>query len=309
MKISICFGGMFTPQGPTWVAELTQALPQAEVGIWHPGDKPADYAVTWLPPQAFLEAQSEAKALFNAGAGVDGLLKLRLAPGVPVIRLEDVGMAEQMADYVGHALLRHFRQFDHYEAQAAAGQWRQRLAQDKVDFPVGILGLGVLGAHVAKSIAALGFTVAGWSRTPRHLDGVATFSGKQGLDDLLAATRVVVCLLPLTPDTEGILCARTIERMRAGGYIINVARGAHVVDEDLLAALSSGHLAGATLDVFREEPLPPGHPFWQDRRITITPHVSASTPRRAAIEQIAGKIRRIEAGLEVTGVVDPARGY
>ena len=149
----------------------------------------------------------------------------------------------------------------------------------------------------------------GWSQTPKDITGVACYHGKEQFNDFLHATRVVVCLLPLTPDTENILNADTLGRLQRGGYVINVARGAHLVDSDLIALIDSGHLAGAQLDVFRTEPLPKGHPFWGHPQINITPHTSARTLRTESIAQIAHKIDALERGESVAGVVDPYRGY
>lgn len=306
MKIAFCC----TDTRPEpWLQGLSAALPQADIQVWQPGMAPCDYAVVWAPPQQFIDEQPGLRALFNIGAGVDGLLKLRLPPGLAVVRLEDAGMSVQMAEYVCHALIRHFREFDAYEASARQGQWSFRKPRSRADFPVGIMGLGVLGRRVAQAVAQFDFPVNGWSRAPRALDGVQTYSGAQGLQDFLAASRVLVNLLPLTPDTENILNHDTLGRLQPGGYLINVARGAHLVDADLLALLDAGQLAGATLDVFRTEPLPAQHPFWQHPKITVTPHTSARTLRGETIAQVAGKIARLARQEPITGVVDVARGY
>lgn len=171
------------------------------------------------------------------------------------------------------------------------------------------MGLGVLGARVAGALAQFDFPVMGWSRSPKTVAGVRCFDGPQGFKDFLAATRILVCLLPLTPDTQDIMNRDTLSRLQAGAYVINVARGAHLVDEDLLALLDNGHLAGATLDVFRTEPLPADHPFWKQSNICITPHTSARTLRSESIAQIAGKIAALQRGEPVAGVVEANRGY
>ncbi|MBP6118269.1 MAG: glyoxylate/hydroxypyruvate reductase A [Giesbergeria sp.] len=292
-----------------WLQGLQAALPGAAVSVWQPGAPAADYAVVWAPPQQFLDEQTRVKALFNIGAGVDALLKLRLPPTALVVRLDDAGMAVQMAEYVCHAVIRHFREFDDYEKAMRAGQWAFRKPRLRQDFPVGVLGLGVLGERVARALAQFDFPVNGWSRTPKAIDGVRTFSGAEGMNDFLAASRVLVNLLPLTPETENILNRATLSRLQAGGYVINVARGAHLVDGDLIALLDSGHLAGATLDVFRTEPLPADHPFWSHPRITLTPHTSARTLRDESITQMVGKIVALERGEAIAGIVDPVRGY
>jgi len=293
----------------SWIPGLQAALPGAEVSLWEPGAPPADYAVVWKPPQQLLDEQPTLKALFNTGAGVDALMQLQLPPALPVIRLDDAGMSVQMAEYVSHAVIRHFREFDRYEADTRAGKWSFRKPHSRLDYPVGILGLGVLGDRVARAVAQFDFPVNGWSRTPKTVPGVQCFAGDTALEAFLAASRIVVCLLPLTPETRDILDAQRLACVRPGGYVINVARGAHVVDADLLAALDSGHLAGATLDVFRSEPLPKDHPFWHHEKITVTPHTSARTLRSESIAQIAGKIAALQRGEPVAGMVDPSRGY
>jgi glyoxylate/hydroxypyruvate reductase A len=292
-----------------WLAGLRAAFPHATVDVWQPGAPQADVAVVWAPPQQFLDEQQALKALFNIGAGVDALLKLRLPPGVKVVRLDDAGMSVQMAEYVCHAVIRHFREFDGYEADVKAGKWSYRKPRERQAFPVGVMGLGVLGERVARALRVFDFPVHGWSRTPKAIEGVFTHSGEVGLETFLSASRVLVNLLPLTPDTQDILNRQNLGRLQPGGYLINVARGAHLVEADLLALLDSGQLAGATLDVFRTEPLPPEHPFWAHPQITLTPHTSARTLRDESIAQIAGKIRALEAGQPIAGVVDAIRGY
>ncbi len=306
MRITVCLKDQ---RVEPWIEGLRAALPDAEVDAWAPGAPPADHAVVWAPPQAFIDQQPTLQALFNIGAGVDALMALRLPAALKVVRLDDAGMAVQMAEYVCHALIRHFREFDGYEADTAQGRWSFRKPRARSEFPVGILGLGVLGQRVAQAVAGFEFPVHGWSRTPREVPGVTSYAGDAQLPAFLAATRVLVCLLPLTPSTAGILRRETLSQMQPGAYVINVARGAHLVDEDLLALLDSGHLAGATLDVFRIEPLPADHPFWRHPKITVTPHTSARTLRDESIAQIAGKIRALQRGEPIAGVVDPVRGY
>ena len=306
MRISFCCTGT---KAQPWLEGLRAAFPGAEVEVWSAGAPAADYAVVWTPPQQFIDEQTQLKGLFNIGAGVDALMALRLLPGVPVVRLDDAGMSVQMAEYVCHAVIRHFREFDGYEADAAQGKWTYRKPRMRQDFPVGVMGLGILGERVSRALAQFEFPVQGWSRSAKSIPGVQCFSGEAGFNDFLAASRILVCLLPLTPDTDNIMCLDTLARLQPGGYVINVARGSHLVDDDLIALIDSGHLAGATLDVFRTEPLPAAHPFWQHPKITVTPHTSARTLREESIAQIAGKIAALQAGKPVIGIVDPVRGY
>ena len=292
-----------------WVPALQAALPHAQVACWEPEAPQADYAVVWKPPQDMLDTQPGLRAIFNTGAGVDALMRLRLPAGVPVVRLDDAGMSVQMAEYVCHAIIRHFRELDGYEADMARGHWSYREPRHRADYPVGVLGLGVLGQRVAQAVAQLEFPVRGWSQSPKQLTGVQTYHGDDQLHAFLAASRFVVCLLPLTPKTDSLLNAERLACIQPGGYVINVARGAHVVDADLLAAIDSGHLAGATLDVFRTEPLPAAHLFWSHPRIQLTPHTSARTLMRESIAQIVRKIGALQRGEPVAGRVDAVQGY
>ena len=306
MKVTFCCADA---KPEPWLIGLRAALPQADVSLWQPGALQADYAVVWAPPQQFFEEQPALKAAFNTGAGVDALLRLRVAPQTQIVRLDDAGMSVQMAEYVCHAVIRHFREFDGYEADTRAGKWSFRKPRSRSDFPVGVLGLGVLGERVAKSLAVFEFAVHGWSQSAKKIDGVQCWHGADQMHDFLRQCKVLVCLLPLTPQTENILNHRTLSLLQPGGYVINVARGAHLVDADLITLLGNGHLAGATLDVFRQEPLPAEHAFWKHPKITTTPHTSARTLRDESIAQIARKILAVHNGQSVVGTVDRAKGY
>ena len=306
MKITLCFASL--PPEP-WVEGLQKAFPQAEVFAWAPGAPLADHAIVWAPPQQFIDAQNGLKTLFNIGAGVDALLQLRLPPSLKVVRLDDAGMSVQMAEFVCHAVIRHFREFDAYDVDTQLGKWSYRKPRIRADFPVGVMGLGVLGERVAKALQVFEFPVLGYSRSPKNLPGIRSFSGPQGLSDFLQSTRVLVNLMPLTSETENMLNHSTLSQLQRGGYLINVARGKHVVEEDLITLIDSGHLAGATLDVFRTEPLPADNPLWAHPKITVTPHTSARTLREESIAQIVGKIEALQRGEPINGVVDPQRGY
>ena len=304
----------YSPENNTqpWLDEIAAELPGAEVWAWSPtcAERQADYAVLWAPPPELLDSQRQLKCVFNIGAGVDGVLKLsNLPPGVPIVRLNDAGMAVQMAEYVCHALIRHTRGFDAYDAQQTNLEWKKLRPIDRRAFPVGVMGLGDIGARVAQSVASLDYTVFGWSRTAKSLPDVTTFAGADRLDAFLRQVRVLVCVLPFTAETENILNAATLSKLKPDAYLINVARGKHLVENDLLACLKNGHLAGATLDVFREEPLPDSHAFWTHPKITITPHISAMTLRGESVVQIAGKILALERGERIAGVVESSRGY
>jgi glyoxylate/hydroxypyruvate reductase A len=308
MHITCSIAGSFD-DASAWASELAMALPEATVRVWAPGDPPADYAVVWKPTQAFIDSQIALKAIFNAGAGVDALASLTLPVDVPVIRLEDAGMSEQMSDYVVHAVLHHFREFDLYAAQSAVGSWMPRQPRRKAQFPVGILGFGVLGQAVATSLASLGFPIVAWANHPRAHSSVRVYAGVDSLNEFLRTSRILVCLLPLTAATERILNRATLPALKPGSYVINVARGGHLDVGALLESIEDGHVAGATLDVFEAEPLPPGDPLWKHPKVRITPHIAASTLRAEAVAQIAAKVRKLEKGEAISGVVDGSRGY
>jgi glyoxylate/hydroxypyruvate reductase A len=265
--------------------------------------------VVWAPPQAFFDEQPQLKAAFNIGAGVDALLRLNIAPTTQLVRLDDAGMGAQMAEYVCHALIRHYRQFAEYDADKGQGIWSQRALVPRATMPVGIMGLGVLGTRVAQAVAQFEFPVNGWSRTAKQVPGVRCFHGAQGFHDFLSASRVLVSVLPATPETRDLINRDTLSRLQPGAYLINVARGAQLVEEDLLALLAEGHMAGAALDVFRSEPLPAGHPFWGHPQISITPHTAALTIRSESIAQIATKLAALQSAKPVAGLVDRLRGY
>ena len=309
MHISFC---CTDTKAQPWLDGLQAAFPFARVTQWQAGSEAADYAVVWAPPQQFFDEQTKLKGVFNIGAGVDALTNLNIAGDVPLFRLEDAGMAAQMAEYVCHAVIRHFREFDAYEADEADSKWSYRKPLSRRDFPIGVMGLGVLGKRVTEALVQFDFPVLGWSQSAKTIDGVQCFAGQAEFNDFLAVTRVLVCMLPLTLETENIIRRDTLARLLPRSYVINVARGHHVVDEDLIALIDSGHVAGAALDVFREEPLPPAHPFWKHPKIRVTPHMSARTYRGEGLRQITKKIKALSTGAPIAslaGKVDLKKGY
>lgn len=309
---------LYTPHRDAhdWKRDVERALPGAQLRTWTPGDDAgADYALVWRAPREFFAPRAGLKAVFNLGAGVDAILALeREHPGllprdVPLVRLEDAGMTRQMVEYATHAARRYLRRFDEYALLQRERRWQVLAPHARETFVVGVLGLGALGAEIARALAALGLPVRGYSRAPKAIDGVTTFAGAAQLDAFLGGAKLLVNLLPSTAATDGILNARTFSKLAHGAYLVNLARGAHLVEADLLDALASGRVAAATLDVFATEPLPPDHPFWREPRITITPHCSADTLRAEAVGQIAAKIGALERGEPIGGIVDRDRGY
>lgn len=316
--MKILFYTQQSDDAASWLSSLTRALPQAQVRAWQPGDAgSADFAVVWRPPRELLAPRDGLRAIFVLGAGVDALLALEreepgtLPRGVPIVRLEDTGMAAQMAEYVMHAVLRYMRRLDEYERaqRQAEPRWQVLEPHPRETFAVGVLGLGVLGTHVAATLASFGLPVRGYSRSEKRIDGVATYAGPAQFDAFLDGLKVLVNLLPSTPETDGILNRQTFAKLSHGAYIVNVARGAHLVEKDLLDALASGQIAAATLDVFAKEPLAADHRFWREPRIAITPHISALTLREPSVAQIASKIEALSRGEPIRGIVDRARGY
>lgn len=268
------------------------------------------YALVWRPEPGLLARLPNLKAILVLGAGVDGVLKdSGLPASIPVIRLLGAGMPEPMAEYAMYAVLHFQRHMQAYPGQQRNSVWRRIPWPLAGEWPVGVMGLGVIGSLVASRLAAFGYPTAGWVRAPRELQGVEVFAGNGKLKDFLARSRVVINVLPLTAETENILDATAFSAMPRGSFVVNIGRGSHLVEADLVAALDSGQLGGAMLDVFREEPLPASHPFWRHPKIVVTPHAAAPTIIAAAEVQVIENIRRLERGEAPQGVVDRKKGY
>lgn len=298
-----------------WISALRQALPQANVRVWRANDHAAaDYALVWHPPVEMLQGR-ELKGVFALGAGVDSILnQLQTHPqmlpeSVPLFRLEDTGMGLQMQEYAVSQVLHWFRRFDDYQELKQQAKWQPLEEYERSDFTIGILGAGVLGQKVAESLLAWGFPLRCWSRSRKNISGVTSFAGADELSDFLHDTRVLINLLPHTQETVGIINAALLNQLADNSYVINLARGVHVVEADLLAALERGKVKAAMLDVFNQEPLPANNPLWSHPRVTITPHMAATTRRGEAVAYIAQTLQRLERGEAVSGRVDRTRGY
>lgn len=299
-------------QAAQWRDELAARLPHADVSVDEGGipRKPADYAVSWTPPGDFFTRHPCLRAFLSVAAGVDRLMRHPgLPPDLPVIRLEDAGMGWQIAEYCMHEVLRWRGGFDAYERQQARHEWRVCRARRREALRIGVMGVGVLGARVARAFVALGYPVEGFSRRAREVDGIRVNHGPERWPGFLVRSDVLILLAPLTPDTERIIDHAALAMLPSGAWLINVARGALVDDDALIDALDRGHLAGASLDVFRTEPLPPSHPFWSHPRIRVTPHVSGPTLVPESAAQVADKIQRLARGEAVSGRVDRRDGY
>lgn len=303
-------------KGARWRELFAAALPAASIRLRDPGEvttpdaMPADYVAIYGPCQTLFAEQRAMKSIFALSAGVGHLLALPNLPrNVPLVRLEDAGMAELMVRYVLAAALRLVQRLDVYARQQRDARWEQHEVRSPSSVRAGVMGLGVIGCQIARALAAQGFAVRGYARSAKTVEGIAVFAGDSRLDAFLDDLDLLVCVLPETPATDGILNRRSLSRLADGAHVVNIGRGAALVEDDLVALLESGKLGGATLDVFRQEPLPSGHPFWRRPEILLTPHISGLTVLEAAVSQVAGKIARLERGESVSGVVAFERGY
>ncbi len=287
-------------------------MPGLDIRVWPQIGDPAaiDYALVWRPEPGLLAGLPNLKLVLSLGAGVDHILcDPQLPRAVPIVRLVDPYLTDAMSEYVALQVLRMHRQDFDYRTQQQAGIWRELPQKNAGQRAVGILGFGEIGQDAGRKLKALGFQVSGWGRHEKTVAGFATFAGRAGLVRLLAQSEILVCLLPLTSETQDILNASTFAALPKGAGLVNAGRGAHLVEEDLIPALDSGQLSGAALDVFREEPLPPSHPFWRHPRILVTPHIAGTTNPETAAPIVLDTIRRFEAGRPLLNWVDPARGY
>ena len=297
-----------------WARELNKQNPDLDVRIWPDSGESAEieYALAWKPLAGELATFENLRVVFSLGAGVDHLFSdPDFPPQVSVSRVVDLYLAAGMVEYVVLHVLRYHKNQPALDAQQHAQIWDDRAHELKQadERRVGILGLGELGQAVAGALVALDFDVAGWSRTQKDIPGVSTFHGQDGLSEILARTDILVCLLPLTSETEGILCADLFAQLPGEARLINAARGGHLVEDDLIPALESRRIAHATLDVFRTEPLPRDHPFWAHPKITVTPHNASITDPCSVAKQIVEGIAAVERGEALPNAVDRELGY
>jgi glyoxylate/hydroxypyruvate reductase A len=300
-----------------WATRFRALAPQRDIRMWPERmGNTADiaYACAWKPPAGLLADLPKLKAIFSLGAGVDQLVNDKTLPQVPLVRIVDPDLTMRMTEYVTLQVLMIHRRQSLYAAQQRERLWRDHDQWPAADVAVGVMGLGVLGRDAVDVLRRLGFKVAGWSRTPKTIPGVETFHGQQGLDEFLARSEILVCLLPHTPATEKILNVSLLRKLKrdgalGGAYLINAGRGMLQVDSEILAALDEGSLAGATLDVFPVEPLPAESPLWAHPKVTITPHNAAASHPNALVANVLNQVERLERGLPLENVVDRARGY
>jgi glyoxylate/hydroxypyruvate reductase A len=293
-----------------WVKALHQKDPNLDIQIWPEVSDPnsVEFVLVWVYPQGELRKYPNLKGISSTGAGVDHILSdAKLPPNIPIARLIDPHLVHNMSQYAVWAVLNHLRGFEAYAQAQARSLWVPRSLASEPQ--VGIMGLGQLGRQVAQQLYNLGIKVIGWSRSPKAGADMQTYHGDEQLKVFLNQTDVLICLLPLTAETRNILNQSNLKELRKGAYLINVARGEHLVEKDLLAALDSQQLSGACLDVFQTEPLPEGHPFWQHPKIRITPHIASVTDTVSAAAQVLDNYQRALAGKPLLNAIDLTKGY
>jgi glyoxylate/hydroxypyruvate reductase A len=295
-----------------WRTQMEDLVPGQEFRVFPDTGDPSDieFAMVWLHPEGDLKNYPNLKAILSLGAGVEHVLRDPDLPvGVPIVRLVDDMMAQDMSLHVVHWVIHYHRNYHVYAGDQGNKQWQRLRFPDTNERRVGILGMGELGAEAARRVRDLGFAVAGWSRTPKDIEGVESFHGPDGLMPFLARTDILASLLPLTEATENLLDAEKFAAMPEGAYLINLSRGAILIDEDLVAALDSGHIAGAALDVFRTEPLPPDDPYWSHPKVAVTPHAAGPTNDRSAARKMAENINRVLGGEAPHPILDMKQRY
>ena len=300
-----------------WRARFQALLPDMPIVVLgEPFDRRAvHYVASWKHPPGSLTGLPNLAAIFSLGAGVDFLFADDKLPEAPIARIVDPDLTTRMSEYIVLHCLSYLRQQRRYDSQQREKLWDDDRNQPAArSVRVGIMGLGELGQDAARKLTVMGFDVAGWSRSPKTIEGLQTFSGEDGMKAFLGRTDILVSLLPLTPDTRGIINAEMLSGLAQGGrlggpFLINAGRGGLQVADDILAALDTGTLKGATLDVFEVEPLPVESRLWSHPGVTVTPHNSAMSEPEAIATAVATQIRRLEAGEPLLNVVDPARGY
>lgn len=298
-------------RGLLWRDAVRAALPEVSFECWPDVERTEEirHVIAWTLPQDVLDALPNLEVLFSVGAGIDQLDPERLPQGLRIVRMIEPGITDTMADFVSMAVLALHRNLPFHLANQRAGIWQWCDVPPARQRSVGVMGLGELGQAALAALAPHGFRLSGWSRSPRQIPGVSCHSGTDGMDAFLSQAEILVCLLPLTNETRGILCRETFARMPRGASLVNVARGGHLVQDDLLAALDDGQLSAAFLDVTSPEPLPADHPFWLHPGIILTPHVAGITRRDSAVQALIDNVRRELAGQPLLGEVDLTRGY
>jgi len=315
MAVLLCLAPRFLED---WRPALAACPPDVlgEMRVWPETGNPEDieYVIAGVPPAGSLDGLPQLKAVLSIFAGIDLITRpaAGLATGVPIVRMIEPGMTDGMTEYVLGHVMRYHLEIHSFAQSQREGRWHYIALPLARERQVGILGLGVLGTAAAQALRDRGFEVHGWSRSPRQLDGINCHHGPDGLQDILRLSEILVCLLPETPQTTGLLDQTRLALLPPGACLINAGRGSLIVESDLLQALSSSALGGVTLDVFNQEPLPSGHPFWTHPTVMITPHAASTTRIPTAIPVLLKRLAHLRAGgavQDLAGYVDPARGY
>jgi glyoxylate/hydroxypyruvate reductase A len=298
-------------RGAIWAEQFASKMPGMPFCIWPEIADAAQvrFLAAWQPPERVEKAFPNLEILFSVGAGVDQFDLSALPRHLKVVRMVEPGLTACMCEYVSWAVLSLHRDVPLYLRQQQRGEWKEHPVRPASSRRVGVMGMGTLGRAALAQLRQLGFDCAGWSRSRRDDAGIRCYAGEAELDDFLARTDILVCMLPLTPETRGILSRPIFDALRRGASLINAGRGGHLVQPDLLDALNRGQLSAAILDVCEPEPLPQGHPFWDHPRIWLTPHIASATQAETAAEALLHNLRRYDAGLPLEGVVDRSHGY
>jgi len=298
-------------RGRRWAEIFANEAPQHEFRIWPDIGDPAKvrFLAAWEPPARLRDTFPHLEVLFSSGAGVDQFDFATLPTDLPVVRMVEPGIIGGMVEFVAGAVLNLHRDMPQYRRQQQRGTWKTIPVVPASRRRIGVLGLGELGRAVLAALRPFGFDCAGWSRSRHALDGVACFAGPEELPAFLARTQILVCLLPLTAETHGILDRTLFSQLPPGARLVHAGRGPQLVAEDLLVALARGQVADAVIDVTDPEPLPSSHPFWQHPNISLTPHIASMTQPETAARVVIDNLRRHEAGEPMLGLVDRTRGY
>lgn len=298
-------------RGERWKALFAEHAPDIEFRIWPDIGNPEDieYLAAWLAPDNLEQTLPNLKVLFALSAGVDQLDLGRIPPALPLVRLLDPGISQGMGEYACFAVLGLHRDMLRYRQQQLLGQWQAHRQVPAAKRRIGVMGLGLQAQHILSSLKPFGFALSGWARSQHHIEGVNCHAGVEQLPAFLAQCDILLCALPLTGQTQGILNRELFEQLPPGAALINMGRGGHLVEQDLLDALDSGQLSAAVLDVLQQEPADPQHPFWKHPNILLTPHIAAMTQPESAFPNLLENIRRFERDEPMQGLVDRRQGY
>jgi glyoxylate/hydroxypyruvate reductase A len=298
-------------RGAVWARFFAEHAPEVPFRIWPDVGDPAQvrYLAAWKLPEDLMKAFPRLEVLFCVGAGIDQLDLSQVPESIPVVRMIEPGLTDGMVEFATLAVLAIHRDWPAYAVQQRERRWQALPVRTAASRRVGVMGMGVLGQAVAAKLRGFGFPCAGWNRTRRDLEGVECFAGPESLPAFLGRSDILVCLLPLTEATRGILDRRVFEAMPRGSALVSLGRGGQLVQDDLLRALDEGRISAAILDVADPEPLPPEHPLWAHPRVVLTPHIASETQPESSARVVLENVARLQRGEPLVGLVDRRRGY